>query len=142
MNTSNEVILPNGSTLWWENNRAGGRTYYSDEIAGGVIVWDTCLVDESTLLAALTQEHTLRMKEYHATKTPPLDFWCKPGSVVRYVHFDVGTEAEKNRVGLYLAEHDCYTVADVVAYPDYREIFLQEFPNVGFDSRLFIAVDD
>ena len=51
--------LPNSCTLYWKQNEAGGRTYYSDEIGGGVMVWDTALVSRSTLLAALVQEERL-----------------------------------------------------------------------------------
>jgi len=50
------IPLPNGCHLYWKINEVGGRTYYSDEIGGGVHVWDTCLCQDSTLLAALTQE--------------------------------------------------------------------------------------
>ena len=49
-------LLPNGCHLYWEDNKVGGRIYSSDEVGGGVHVWDTCLVQDSTLLAALTQE--------------------------------------------------------------------------------------
>lgn len=35
---------------------AGGHTYWSDEIGCGVPVWDTCLVDQSTLLATMVEE--------------------------------------------------------------------------------------
>lgn len=55
--TNNACELPNGCTLYWEDNGVGGRRYLSDEICGGVLVWDTCLVDESTILAAMTQEN-------------------------------------------------------------------------------------
>lgn len=48
--------LPNGCTLYRKPNEAGGYTYWSDEIGGGVIVWDTCLVDQSTLFCALSEE--------------------------------------------------------------------------------------
>jgi hypothetical protein len=48
--------LPNGSTLYREPNEVGGHRYWSDEIGGGVCVWDTCLVDRATLLAALLEE--------------------------------------------------------------------------------------
>jgi len=57
------INLPNGCSLYYHDNKVGGRIYYSDEIGGGVPVWDTCLVDESTLLAAMTQEHALIKKE-------------------------------------------------------------------------------
>lgn len=58
--------LPNGCRLYVRDNDAGGRTYYSDEVGGGVFVWDTCLVADSTLLAAMTEEHRAMMLEYHA----------------------------------------------------------------------------
>ena len=49
-------FLPNGCMLYKKENEAGGYTYYSDEVGGGVFVWDTCLVDQSTLLAALVDD--------------------------------------------------------------------------------------
>lgn len=54
-----DAPLPNGFTLFWKPNEAGGRTYFSDEIGGGVVVWDTCLVDRSTLLGAIVKEEEL-----------------------------------------------------------------------------------
>jgi len=56
-------LLPNGSTLFRRKNEVGGYIYYSDEIGGGVGVWDTALVDESTLLAAIVAEHRRRREE-------------------------------------------------------------------------------
>ena len=60
--------LPNGCTLFWRRNEAGGRTYTSDEIGGGVTVWDTALVAESSLLAAMVIEATIEFEEYHEAK--------------------------------------------------------------------------
>lgn len=48
--------LPGGLSLYRKANGAGGRAYWSDESADGVFVWDTCLVSESTLLAAVYEE--------------------------------------------------------------------------------------
>lgn len=48
--------LPNGYTLYRKANGVGGHTYLSDEVGGGAFVWDTCLVDSSTLLAAILEE--------------------------------------------------------------------------------------
>ena len=56
--------LPNGYTLYRTPNEVGGYRYASDEIGGGVCVWDTSLVDESTLLAALTEEARRIRDEY------------------------------------------------------------------------------
>jgi hypothetical protein len=56
--------LPNGFTLYREKNEAGGHRYWSDEVGGGVCVWDTCLTDESTLLASLTEEARRIRAEY------------------------------------------------------------------------------
>lgn len=55
------IVLPNGCTLYVEDNAAGGRTYWSDEVGGGVLVWDTALVDQSTLLAAMVEEARLNI---------------------------------------------------------------------------------
>ncbi len=49
-------LLPNGSMLFRQANGVGGFTYWSDEVGGGVFVWDTCLVGQDTLLAAITEE--------------------------------------------------------------------------------------
>lgn len=66
--THGESRLPNGSTLYWSQNAVGGRTYLSDEIGGGVEVWDTCLVDQSTLLAAMAKEAELQVIERAAAR--------------------------------------------------------------------------
>lgn len=55
------TCLPNGHELYRADNNAGGHTYYSDEVGDGVVVWDTCLVDSSTLLAAILEEHRYQM---------------------------------------------------------------------------------
>jgi len=55
----NELRLTNGCTLFWKNNGIGGRIYISDEVGGGVLVWDTSLVDISTLQAAIGKEREL-----------------------------------------------------------------------------------
>jgi len=45
--------FPDGLSLYVRENEAGGHTYYSDEVGCGVMVWDTCLISERTLLAAI-----------------------------------------------------------------------------------------
>lgn len=45
-----------GYKLYRAPNPVGGNTYWSDEIGGGVVVWDTCLVGEETLRLALSVE--------------------------------------------------------------------------------------
>lgn len=57
------IDLPNGCTLYWKTNKAGGRTYTSDEVGIGVTVWDTALLDNNTLLAAMVQEASLNRAE-------------------------------------------------------------------------------
>lgn len=58
------VELPNGFTLYWKDNEEGRRTYYSDELGlDATIVWDTSLIDSSTLLAAIVQEEKLTQNE-------------------------------------------------------------------------------
>lgn len=65
---SGSIPLPNGCTLCWKTNEVGGRTYVSDEIPGGIEVWNTALMSESTLLAAIVNEARLVTIEYHRMK--------------------------------------------------------------------------
>jgi len=60
--------LPNGCHLFRKPNEAGGHTYYSDEVGGGVMVWDTCLVGEETLLSAIVEEKRRTYLEYHINR--------------------------------------------------------------------------
>jgi len=60
--------LPNGSILYREGNGVGGHRYYSDEVGGGVCVWDTNLVDQSTILAALVEESRRVYEEQRRNK--------------------------------------------------------------------------
>ena len=57
--------LPNGYTLFREPNGIGGYTYYSNEINGGVFVWDTSVVDPTTLLTAITENYRKIISEAH-----------------------------------------------------------------------------
>ncbi len=45
-----------GHTLFVIDNKVGGKRYWSDEIGGGVLVWDTSLVSTEMLQLALKQE--------------------------------------------------------------------------------------
>ncbi len=60
--------LPNGCHLFREPNGVGGYRYFSDEIGCGIMVWDTCLVNESTLLAAIVEEKKRIYLEYQINK--------------------------------------------------------------------------
>jgi hypothetical protein len=62
--------LPNGSTLSVEINESGGLRFWSDEVAGGVCVWDTSLVDSGTLLAALAEARTWNLPNTRSPKAP------------------------------------------------------------------------
>ena len=55
--------LPGGFTLYRQENGVGGHIYLSDSIQGGVVVWDTCLVTQTELLAALSCESQRREAE-------------------------------------------------------------------------------
>ena len=58
------VPLPNGCTLYWRlDPSVNCREYSSDEIGGGVHVWNTGIVDPSTLLAAIVEEERLQRLE-------------------------------------------------------------------------------
>jgi len=62
-NTEDLGCLPNGCHLFRRPNEAGGFTYLSDEIGGGVTIWDTCLVDEAILLTAIICEHHRKYRQ-------------------------------------------------------------------------------
>lgn len=47
-----------GNTLFVEDNGVGGHRYWSDEIGGGVVVWDTSLVSEEMLRLAIDAERS------------------------------------------------------------------------------------
>jgi hypothetical protein len=55
--------MPNGTTLFWETNAAGGRNYWTDEIGAGVSIWDTALVSHSSLCFAIAMEDALLRQE-------------------------------------------------------------------------------
>ena len=52
-----------GNTLFVVSNEVGGRTYWSDEIGGGVVVWDTSLVSAEMVALALKIEAELTAAE-------------------------------------------------------------------------------
>lgn len=56
--------MPNGLWLYvYKNHQTGGRIYLSDEIGGGVFVWETALVSPQTLGYALRCEAELSKKD-------------------------------------------------------------------------------
>lgn len=65
---SNKTLLPNGCYLFWEDNGVGGRTYTTTEINEGVLVWDTSLVEISTLNIAIMKERELQAVERRRAK--------------------------------------------------------------------------
>lgn len=60
------IPLANGFDLIWEKNEAGGRTYRTDEV--GAVVWDTALIGQPELTAAMYVESLLRAKEQQDEK--------------------------------------------------------------------------
>lgn len=67
-NMKEVCLLPNGYMLYCEDNEVGGHRYWSDEIGGGVVIWDTALVDMSTLLAAMVEEQRYLHERYQEEK--------------------------------------------------------------------------
>ncbi len=67
--------LPQGSHLYRKRNEAGGWIYYSNENGCMSVVWDTSIVDESTLLSAILSEQHRRLMEvcYHNGWRPTRD---------------------------------------------------------------------
>jgi hypothetical protein len=70
--------IPNGPRVYVQDDEIGGRTYFSDEVGGGVFVWSTSLVSSGTLLAAIKHEAELQAAgvktevELELTPTNPL----------------------------------------------------------------------
>lgn len=52
-----------GNTLMVEENSVGGRRYWSDEIGGGIVIWDTSLVSAEMLKLAIEAEEREQMRE-------------------------------------------------------------------------------
>jgi len=50
-----------GYTIYEADNQAGGKTYYSDSIGGGVMLFDTCLhsVGELELILQIVKQGEL-----------------------------------------------------------------------------------
>lgn len=57
-----------GYTLFVEDNEVGGRRYWSDEVGGGVMVWDTSLVCPEMILLALAAEEAAATAECAAAR--------------------------------------------------------------------------
>lgn len=58
--------LPNGCHLYRKYDKStNAHIYYSDEVGCGIEVWNTALVDESTLLRAIVCEYHRRCLEEH-----------------------------------------------------------------------------
>lgn len=56
-------LMSNGYVLYREPNGVGGHRYFSEEVGGGVVIWDTCLVSKESLLAAIEAEEKRLKKE-------------------------------------------------------------------------------
>ena len=54
-----------GNWLLVEDNEVGGHRYWSDEVGGGVVVWDTSLVSPEMLSLAIEEEY-----HYHRKPSP------------------------------------------------------------------------
>ena len=53
---------PRGYGLWVRETPYG-REYFTDENGVGAVIWSTACTDESSLLAAIVHEKSLRCKE-------------------------------------------------------------------------------
>jgi hypothetical protein len=61
-----------GNQLWVEDNEVGGRRYWSDDIGGGVCIYDTSLASREMLLLALKHEHDLYVNELSSDGWVPI----------------------------------------------------------------------
>jgi hypothetical protein len=58
----NQLTLPSGVTIWWEET-GQGRAYYTDSCGGGAEFWHTAISSEEELLFAMRVEAALRAEE-------------------------------------------------------------------------------
>lgn len=61
--------LPNGATLYRSTDEVG-HSYWSDEVGGGGLVWQTALVSDVTMLAAIVEERRRERDEEWRSKHP------------------------------------------------------------------------
>ena len=66
-----ETVLPNGSTLAWRRNDAGGRTYTTDEVGVPVLIFDSAINDPISILAAMVKEQELSVYETFLSRQQP-----------------------------------------------------------------------
>ncbi len=59
-----------GNRLYVETNEVGGRRYWSDEIGGGVMVWDTSLVSLNSMAVVVSVEIAARLREERDALSP------------------------------------------------------------------------
>jgi hypothetical protein len=48
-----------GYTIYRQENGVGGHIYWSDEVGGGVIVWDTSLINPDSIIFAMLVEGSM-----------------------------------------------------------------------------------
>lgn len=58
-----KIETPQGYGIFREPNGVGGYRYWSDEIGGGVMVWDTSIVNKDTLLTVIRAEWLREFEE-------------------------------------------------------------------------------
>lgn len=58
---------PHGYTIFVEDNEVGGQTYWSDEISGGVVVWDNCIVARESIEFVLAYKEPERLVPRYQT---------------------------------------------------------------------------
>jgi len=63
-----------GYTIWRQRNGAGGHTYWSDSIGGGVVIYDSCLASEEEVLFCLEADRKLRAEEKPEKPAGPVTF--------------------------------------------------------------------
>lgn len=86
---------PRGYTIFVEDNEAGGHTYYSDEIGGGVMVWDTALIARESIEFAFNVE-TPAPRRSGVTEAIA-EAKCFVSGVVEKAEYDSGREFKAGR---------------------------------------------
>jgi hypothetical protein len=59
----NQLLLPTGVSIFWDIGEVGERRYWTDEVGGGAMIWNTAFADVTTMSACLAQELSFRRGE-------------------------------------------------------------------------------
>ena len=67
-----------------------------------------------------------------------MNIYAEQGHKVIAKHLDWGWDSDEEKAKKYLVQNQEYTVAYTIVYSSSTEVFLEEIPNISFNSVHFI----